>query len=321
MATGFNVAGLQPYTDQLSTDLIIRAVLKPQSVQNLTVRPNLTAGVSAINILGAGVNVTNYSCGWTGATGNTTIFTQQDLRVVTKQLKEEMCVEPLREYWISSVMSASAYANETPVFEQQIADLKVREINKYIEQTVWLGDGGGANGLEGLIEQTSVTAGAIDGTSYAAGFATATGAYAAFFGMVDELAASNPAVLQEDDLIMYVSYATYSKLVQALQAKGNSILLQYPNISNVSGSPENSFIFPGTNIKVFAAPGISDLGSPAVPTVILGPKKYAFFGTGLNNDQDRFKFYYDPSADNIKFLAAFRMGTAAIANQFISTVA
>jgi hypothetical protein len=319
MATGFNVAGLTPYTDQLSTDLIIRAVLKPQSVQNLTVRPNLTAGTSAINILGAGVNVTDYSCGFTaGATGNTTIFTQQNLVVATKQLKEVMCVETLREYWISSVMSASAYANETPVFEQQIADLKVREINKYIEQTIWAGDG---VSLDGLIDQTSVGAGAIDGTAAASDFASATTAYAGFFKLVDALAAANPAVLQEDDLIMYVSYATYSKLVQALQAKGNSILLQYPNISNVSGSPENSFIFPGTNIKVFAAPGIVDLGSPVVPTVILGPKKYAFFGTGLNNDQDRFKFYYDPSQDDVKFLAAWRMGTAAIANQFISTVA
>ena len=313
----FNVAGLQPYTDQLSTDLIIRAVLKPQSVQNLTVRPNLTAGTSAINILGAGVSVQDYECGFAGATGNTTIFTQQNLVVATKQLKEIMCVEPLREYWISSVMSASAYANETPVFEEQIANLKVREINKYIEQTIWAGDG---NTLDGLVDQTSISAGAIDGSAFATGFATATGAYAAFFGMVDTLADQNPAVLQEDDLIMYVSYATYSKLVQALQAKGNSILLQYPHISNVSGSPENSFIFPGTNIKVFAAPGIVDYGSPVVPTVVLGPKKYAFFGTGLNNDQDKFRFYYDPSEDNIKFLAAWRMGTAAIANQFVSTV-
>ncbi|MFZ9876120.1 MAG: hypothetical protein ACO3EY_03575 [Candidatus Nanopelagicales bacterium] len=318
MATGFDVSLLSPYTDQLSQDLIIRAVLKPQSVQNLTVKPNLTAGTSAINILGAGVNVTDYSCGFTGATGNTTIFSQQNLVVATKQLKEEMCVEPLREYWISSVMSASAYANETPVFEEQIANLKVKEINKYIEQTIWAGDG---SSLDGLISQTSVTDGAIDGTAFASDFAAATSAYDGFWGMVDALAAANPAVLQEDDLIMYVSYSTYSKLVQSLQAKGNSILLQYPNISNVSGSPENSFVFPGTNIKVFAAPGIVDLGSPAVPTVILGPKKYAFFGTGLNNDQDKFKFYYDPSQDNIKFLAAWRMGTAAIANQFISTVA
>lgn len=314
----FNVAGLQPYTDQLSTDLIIRAVLKPQSVQNLTVRPNLTAGTSAINILGAGVSVQDYECGFAGASGNTTIFTQQNLVVATKQLKEIMCVEPLREYWISSVMSASAYANETPVFEEQIANLKVKEINKYIEQTIWAGDG---NTLDGLVDQTSISAGAIDGSAYASDFLSATGAYDGFFGLVDTLASANPAVLQEDDLIMYVSYATYSKLVQSLQAKGNSILLQYPNISNVSGSPENSFIFPGTNIKVFAAPGIVDYGSPVVPTVVLGPKKYAFFGTGLNNDQDKFRFYYDPSEDNIKFLAAWRMGTAAIANQFVSTVA
>lgn len=314
----FNVAGLQPYTDQLSQDLIIRAILKPQSVQNLTVKPNLTAGTTAINILGAGVAVQDYECGFAGATGNTTIFTQQNLVVATKQLKEIMCVEPLREYWISSVMSASAYANETPVFEEQIANLKVREINKYIETTLWAGDG---SSLDGLVFQTSVAEGAIDGTSFATDFASATAAYDGFWGMVDALAAANPAVLQEDDLIMYVSYATYSKLVQSLQAKGNSILLQYPNISNVSGSPENSFVFPGSNIKVFAAPGIVDSGSPASPTVILGPKKYAFFGTGLNNDQDKFRFYYDPSEDNIKFLAAWRMGTAAIANQFISTVA
>lgn len=314
----FNVAGLQPYTDQLSTDLIIRAILKPQSVQNLTIKPNLTAGTTALNILGAGVSVQDYECGFAGATGNTTIFTQQNLVVATKQLKEIMCVEPLREYWISSVMSASAYANETPVFEQQIADLKVREINKYVESTIWAGDG---SALDGLVFQTSVAEGGIDGTSFAADFASATAAYDGFWGMVDALAAANPAVLQEDDLVMYVSYATYSKLVQSLQAKGNSILLQYPNISNVSGSPENSFVFPGTNIKVFAAPGIVDSGSPVSPTVILGPKKYAFFGTGLNNDQDKFRFYYDPSEDNIKFLAAWRMGTAAIANQFISTVA
>ncbi len=314
----FNVAGLQPYTDQLSTDLIIRAILKPQSVQNLTIKPNRTAGTTALNILGAGVSVQDYECGFAGATGNTTIFTQQNLVVATKQLKEIMCVEPLREYWISSVMSASAYANETPVFEQQIADLKVREINKYVESTLWAGDG---SSLDGLVFQTSVAEGAIDGTSFAADFASATAAYDGFWGMVDALAAANPAVLQEDDLVMYVSYATYSKLVQSLQAKGNSILLQYPNISNVSGSPENSFVFPGTNIKIFAAPGIVDSGSPVSPTVILGPKKYAFFGTGLNNDQDKFRFYYDPSEDNIKFLAAWRMGTAAIANQFISTVA
>ena len=324
----FDLNSLSAYTNELSTELVTRAVLKPQSVQNLSQRIGLTAGSTAINILGSNNYIIPYDCGFGdaqtgpgGATGNATVFTQQNLIVGTKMLKEVLCPNELRQYWLSSQMSASAY-QETVPFEQAIADLKVKYINKYIEQTIWQGDGvGGAFGLDGLQFQTSVGEGAIDGIAFAAGFASASTAYAAFWNMVDELAAANPEVLQEDDLIAYVSYATYSKLVQALQNKGNAILLQYPNISNVSGSPENSFIWPGTNIKVFAAPGITDTGSPLAPTVILGPKKYAFFGTGLMDDQDKFKFYYDPSQDNVKFLAAFRMGTAAIADQFISTVA
>lgn len=312
----FNLSGLSAYTDQLSTDLVTRAVLKPQSVSNLTVKAGLTAGTTAINILGVNVDIKDYACGFgSGQVGtNSTIFTQTPLVVATKMLKEDLCPQVLREYWLSSQMSASGYQESVP-FEQAIAELKVKNINKYIEQTIWAGDGSTIDGLTNVI---NVASGAINGTSFAADFGAASTAYAGFFKMVDALAAANPAVLQEDDLVMYVSYATYSKLVQALQAKGNSILLQYPNISNVSGSPENSFIFPGTNIKVFAAPGIVDAGSPVV---ILGPKKYAFFGTGLMDDQDKFRFFYDPSQDNVKFLAAFRMGVTAISDQFISTLA
>lgn len=315
----FNLNGLTAYTDQLSTDLITRAVLKPSSVSALTVRGGLTAGTTALNILGVNADIKDYACGFgAGQVGNnTTIFTQQNLVVATKMMKEDLCPNTLRDYWLSSQMSPSAY-QETVPFEQAIADLKVREINKYIENTIWQGDGAS---LDGLIFQTSVAEGAIDATSIASDFGAASTAFQAFWDLVDILSSANQALLQEDDLICYVSGATYSKLVQALQNKGNSILLQYPQVNNVSGSPVNEFIWPGTNITVRLAPGIVDAGSPVVPTVILGPKKYAFFGTGLMDDQDRFRFYYDPSQDNVKFLSAFRLGTAAIANQFVSTIA
>ena len=127
------------------------------------------------------------------------------------------------------------------------------------------------------------------------------------------------AVKQEDDLIAYVSYRTYSKLVQNLIATGNSILLQYPNVNNVTGAAESSFIFPGTNVKVFAAPALVD--GAGLSYVVLGPKKYMFMGTGIIDNQDQFKFYYDPSQDQINFLSKFKLGTAAYASQFVSTVA
>jgi len=96
-------------------------------------------------------------------------------------------------------------------------------------------------------------------------------------------------------------------------------LLQYPNVNNVTGAAENSFIFPGTNVKVFAAPGLVDPAGDSA--VVVGPKKYIFMGTGIVDNQDQFKFYYDPSQDQVNFMSKFKIGTAAYASQFVSTVA
>jgi hypothetical protein len=133
------------------------------------------------------------------------------------------------------------------------------------------------------------------------------------WGLIDLLPT---ALKQEDDLVAYMSYAQYSKLTQGLIATGNSILLQYPNISNTAGtSAASTFVFPGTNVTVFAAPGITS------NEVIVGSKKYAFMGTGLIDDQDAFKFYYNPADDVVNFMSKFRLGTAALADQFVSSSA
>ena len=310
----FNLAGLSAYVDQTSQiDLITKALLKPQTVNNLVVKAGLTAGTTNLNILDAGVDILDATCGFgAGQVGtNTTIFTQLPIVVQAKMLKEQLCPDSLYDYWLSSQMSASAY-HETVPFEESIANLKVREINKYVETTLWAGDG---SSLDGLLFQTSVAEGAVDATAYSAAWTSGT-AVANMWAVIDLLPV---ALKQEDDLVAYMSYSTYSKLTQGLIATGNSILLQYPNINNVAGQAESSFIFPGTNIKVFAAPGIVDPAGDSA--VILAPKKYLYMGTGIINDQDAFKFYYDPSQDVVNFMAKFKLGTAAYASQMVSTVA
>lgn len=233
------------------------------------------------------------------------------MNVTAKMLKELLCPDVLYSTWLSSQLSASALHESVP-FEQQIADLKVKEIAKYVEETIWAGDG--AN-LDGLLFQTSVAEGAVDATAYSTAW-TAANSVANMWAMIDLIPT---AVKQEDDLVAFVSYATYSKLVQGLQDKGNSILLQYPNVNNVTGAAESAFIFPGSNVKVFAAPGLIDPAGDSA--VVLGPKKYAFFGTGLVNDESNFRFFYNQNLDEVSFLSKFKVGTSAIANQFVSTVA
>ena len=307
----FNLSGLSAYTDELSTDLVSRALLKAQSVNYLTVRPGLTTGTTAVNILGGTADILDATCGFGAAQvgSNDTAFTQVDLCVLSKMMKENLCPEDLRDYWLSSQMSPSAYGENVP-FEQAIADYKVRQINQYIENTIWQGDGVSGSCLVGLLDQISVANGAEDGTAYAGAW-TSTNADTNLWGMIDLLPT---AVRQEDDLVAYMSLAQYSKLTQALINSGASILSLYPNIENATGSGVQAMQFPGTNITVFGAPGIN------TNQVILGAKKYAFMGTGLIDDQDNFRFYYDPSEDNVKFMSKFRIGTVALADQFVSNV-
>lgn len=307
----FNLAGLSPYTDQLSQDLISRAILKPQSVEFLTVRPGLTAGTTAINVLGATTDITDLSCGF-GAlqTGtNSTNFTQVDLCVLGKQLKEELCPDDLRQYWLSSQMSPTAY-QETVPFEEAIASLKVKEIGKYVEETIWRGDGISGSCLVGLLDQVSIANGAIDGSSYSGSW-TASTAFDNVWGMIDLL---SDELKQEDDIVLYCSMSQYSKIVQALFATGNAIVSQYPQVNNTTGGIPMSFIWPGTNVTIFGAPGIN------TNQVIVGPKKYIFMGTGLLTDADSLRMFYDASVDVVKVLAKFRIGTAALSNQFVSNV-
>jgi len=312
----FDLSGLSPYTDQLSTDLISKALLKPHSVQYLTVLPGKTAGTSAINLLNSNPYIIDATCGFGaaqvgpgGATGNSTLFDQIDLVVQSKMLKEQLCPEDLRNYWLSSQMSPSAYAESVP-FETQIAENKVNNIKQYVENTIWQGDGGS---LDGLLSQATVANGCIGGTG--AGITVPLAVATAFETIWNIYNKLTNALKQENDLVMYMSMSNYAIAVQALMNEGNALISQYPNITNASGDAPMSFIWPGTNMQIFGAPGIN------INThIIVGPKKYAYFGTGLLDDEDRFKFYYDPSQDVVNFMSKFRLGTAVYASQFVSTI-
>ena len=312
----FSLGALSTYTDQLSTDLISKALLKPYSVQMLTIMAGKTAGTSAINVLNSNPYIIDATCGFNastvgpgGATGNSTVFSQIDLVVQSKMLKEQLCPEDLRNYWLSSQLSPSAYATTVP-FEEQIANNKIANIGQFVENTIWQGDGGS---LDGLLSQATVANGCISGTGAGITVPLAVGtAFATIWAIINKL--SN-ALKQENDLVMYLSYTNYQIAVQALQAQGNALITQYPNISNTTGDAPSTFIWPGTNVTLFAAPGLNSNNH-----IILGPKKYIYFGTGLLDDADNFKFYYDPSQDVVNFMSKFRMGTAVYASQFVSTI-
>jgi hypothetical protein len=306
----FNLGSLPAYTDQLSTDLISAALLKSFTTEFVTIEAGKTAGTSAINVMNSTVDIKDATCGFAaGQVGsNATVFSQIPLVVGSKMLKEQLCPEDLRSKWTSSQLGAAAQ-QETVPFAELIANNKMANIAKYVENTIWQGDGAT---LDGLLAQTTNANGSINSAGAYTQWTTST-AIAEFWLNVGSL---TPALQTEDDLVMYTSYANYQALVAALINTGASVIGTFAQVSNASGvNAPSSFVFPGTNITVFAAPGINDAAR-----VILAPKKYIFFGTGLLDEMDTFKFYYNEADDIMNFNAKFRLGTAVYVSQVVSNL-
>jgi len=306
----FNLGSLPAYTDQLSTDLISAALLKSFTTDFVTIEAGKTAGTSAINVMNSTVDILDATCGFAaGQVGsNATVFSQIPLVVGSKMLKEQLCPEDLRSKWTSSQLGAGAN-QETVPFAELIANNKIANIAKYVENTIWQGDGAT---LTGLLAQTTNANGSINSAGAYTQWTTST-AISEFWLNVGSLTSS---LQTEDDLVMYTSYANYQALVAALINTGASVIGQFAQVSNAAGvNAPSSFVFPGTNITVFAAPGINDAAR-----VILAPKKYIFFGTGLLDEMDTFKFYYNQADDIMNFNAKFRLGTAVYVSQVVSNL-
>lgn len=300
----FNLASLSPFTDEVSFGLISEAVLGAQILKYAQVRPGFSAGTVAINILTSDLVTADASCGWN--VGGTSSFTQVDLTIVDKQVKESYCPEDLRAYWLSSQLSAAGQLDSIP-FSDAIAALKVKQIQKYVETIIFQGDGGN---LSGMISDIDSGNGAVLQPGATPSAWTAANALTQAQAIVDGIPVD---VLDRGDLIMYMSFGSFRALNQALV---NANYYHYTQGDKGTGQnlANQTAIIPGTNVLAvpFGGMGTSN-------RVICGPSEYLIIGTGLTSDYDAMDVFYDKYNDVVKFMAKFRVGVApAFVNYFVS---
>ncbi len=89
----FDLTALSTYTDELSLELIAKAVLTTDLMEEIDVRSGLAAGTVAINLMDGDLNVADLACGW-NPSGDVN-FSQVDISIRDKQVKMELCPEDL----------------------------------------------------------------------------------------------------------------------------------------------------------------------------------------------------------------------------------
>jgi hypothetical protein len=284
MAYGFNIAALPAYTDQLSMDLMAKAVLNTDLLQYTDLRTGFTSGAFTINLVDSELPVSALSCGGYPGDGQV-VYTQVPVTIESLQSKTQLCPEDLRSVYQSAFMSAGT-GNDFIPFEEVISESYAKKLTKATED--FLINGFGTTlGLKGQI--TAANGATVPAAAAAWTVSNAVEQALDLYDAIDE------SVINRDDIIIVCSPANYRTLVRALVAQ---------NLYNYMPVEGNEvMLLPGTNAKVVMSSGL--VGSNYV---FAGPGKMIIAATGLQDELDSFKFVYSNSLDAMLFKAAWRIG-------------
>ena len=285
MAYGFNITALPAYTDELSMDLIAKAVLNTNLLQYTDLRTGFTSGAFTINLVDAELPVSALSCGGYPGDGQV-VYTQVPVTIESLQSKTQLCPEDLRSVYQSAFMSAGT-GNDFIPFEQVISESYAMKLTKATEDFLINGFGATA-GLKGQIT-------VANGANIALGTPAAWTVSNVVEQALNIYDAIDESVINRDDLIMVMSPSNYRTLVRGLVAQN---LYHFPSVEG-----NEVMMLPGTNVKVVMSSGL--VGSN---NVFAGPGKFIIAATGLQDELDSFKFVYSNSLDAMLFKASWRIG-------------
>jgi len=294
----FNVTGLTNYTNEQSTELVIKSLFGSKTAAVLQAAGQVQVGVKsaeALNILSSDVFFQADGCGYT-ASGNTT-FSQRVITVGKIKVEETLCPKTLEAKWMQTQIAPGS--PEAVPFEEQIGNEKASRIAKLLEVAMWQGDTATSNtnpntnrfdGFNKIIDAASAST-VAGNTSSATAITVAN-----IEGLVDDMYNVIPADIAEaEDLVLFVGIDTFKKYTTALR---NSNLFHY-----AADSEGMEILIPATNVRMIAVGGLSGTNR-----MFLARLSNMFVGTDLANEEEEYRFWYSQDNDEVRFRATMKYG-------------
>ena len=297
----FDVSALANYTKENEALLVTSSVLGSKTAALIKAQGNVQVGVKSsatINIMDTdAIFQSGTSCGF-NASGTTT-FTQRTITVGKIKINEALCPKDMEAKYLQKALpEGSRY--DSIAFAADYTDKKSARIAAQLETAIWQGSTGSANvnlnKFQGLVTLIGSSAVEANNTTYfgtPATSITSTNVVA----VVDALYKAIPAqVVSADDMTIFVGQDVFRTYTIALK---NANMFNYA----FDGKADSEFYLPGTPVKVVATPGLNGVN-----------KLYAMrlsnlhLGTDLLNEEERFELFYAKEADQVRFVAEFKMG-------------
>jgi len=293
----FVVSSLANYTNEQSTDLLVKALFGSKTASTLQTAGQVQVGVksaSALNLLNSTVYFQADGCGYTPS--GATTFTQRVITVGAVKVAETLCPKTLEAKWMQTQIMAGS-PTMLP-FEEQIGAEKSAVIAENIEIAMWQGDTASGNpninrfdGFSKIIAAASPTLGNANPTT----FTTVTNANVD--DIIDQMYGALPSrVASMTDLVCFLGIDAFKLMLVNLK---NANLFHY-----VADAPQTmELVYPGTNVKLIAVGGLNGTNK-----LFMGSLSNFFVGTDLANEEESYKLWYSEDNDEVRFMTTFKYG-------------
>ena len=293
----FNVSALNNYTNEQSTDLLVKALFSSKTAATMYAANQVQVGVkssASLNILASTVFFQADGCGYNPS--GTTTFTQRNITVGAVKVEETLCPKTLEAKWMQTqIMPGSP--TMVP-FEEQIGNEKAAVIAQTLETAIWQGDTASGNpnlsrfdGFSKIIAAASPTLANSAPTT----FASITSAN--IDDILDQIYANIPAaVATKTDLVCFLGVDAYKLMLVNLK---NANLFHYV----ADAATEMEMVYPGTNMKLIAVGGLNGTNK-----LVAGSLSNFFLGTDLANEEEITKLWYSEDSDEVRFRLTFKYG-------------
>ena len=306
----FSFDTMTAYVEENRADLISKAIL---GAKTLGLGVDIRTGIKSsekIPVLESTVPFQAAACSFTSS--GTTTFSQVSIATVGIQFAEQLCLNDLNTYFTQKYLPAGANIDSLSI-AQQIIDRKIAQVAKNVEQMIWQGKTTATNST--ILKQLNGWLATIDaGSAVAATQSTLNSTNV--LTIFDDIYSKVPAAaIANEPIVAFCGYDTFRILAAKITSTYGIYGSQYTT-DNVWNNWE--LMYPGTNMKVIAVPGMNNdnpvdtgvLGLYAKNRIISTYASNLVYGTDLQSDTDNMEAWYSKDDRVWKLFGAFRAGVA-----------
>ena len=292
----YDVASIGGYVDQVGGELLSKALIGGTTARYANVRLGIK-GTQALNLLNSVAYFQDGTCGW-NPTGTTT-FSQTNITTCPEKYNEALCYKDLYDTYQSMLMQPGQ-TSETVPFEQQISELKCKQIQQRIEQQLWQATTGSScfTGFKTLISTGTTGVANSSGVTF-----SSTASYGVSGNPIPEceklLNVLDDNAMSREDLIIFMSYANYRLFLQSMTRA--NFFQNYIGSSDITSNMEA--VLPNTNVKI-----VPTIGLNGTNQVVIGPREYFVVGFDLLSDSEKLVIWYSKDFDELRLRANYNYG-------------